>query len=204
MTEKQLQEQLDGLFSGLGPLDPDWDTPDDASSGEPAFKPVSTEEILTPNNLVTFRLERQIFALPLEPIVQIVEMVTVTPLPRAQGSLEGVINVRGKAVPVINLRSHFDLPKSPRAVDSHIILVRHGDQIVALIVDEVLSVLDLSDGQLTRTTDMIPHELGDLPLLQGLVLGSEETVLLLDLPHIFSHQRELSLAASFLVGEEEE
>lgn len=204
MTEKQLQDQLDGLFSGLGPLDPNWDTPDDASLDEPVFNPESTKEMLTPINLVTFRLARQIFALPIEPIVQIVEMVTVTALPKAEGSLEGVINVRGMAVPVINLRNHFDLPKSAKTLDSHIILVRHGDQMVALIVDEVLSVLDLSEGQLTRTIDMIPHELGDLPLLQGLVLGSDETVLLLDLPHIFSHQKELSLAASVWAGEEEE
>jgi purine-binding chemotaxis protein CheW len=131
-------------------------------------------------------------------------MVTVIPLPQASGSLEGVINVRGTAVPVISLRRHFGMRQSPKLVDTHIILIRYSGQTVGLIVDEVISVLDLPEGQLVRTVDMIPHELGDLPLLQGLVLRHGETVLLLDLAHLLRHQRELSLAAQMWSGDEEE
>ncbi len=204
MTEKQLQEQLDGLFSGLGPLGPEWDTPDDESVPAQVPLPAGSKGATALKDLVTFQLDRQVFALPIEPIIQIVEMVTVTPLPQARGSLEGVINVRGTAVPVINLRRHFGMRQSAKLLDGHIILVRHGGQTVALTVDKVLTVLNLTEGQLTRTTDMIPHELGDLPLLQGLVLGSDETLLLLDLAHLLSHQSELSLAARFWAGDQEE
>ena len=61
-------------------------------------------------SLVTFRLDSQTYALPIEPLVQIIEMVTITPIPQINSSVEGMINLRGTAVPVVNLGRHFGLP----------------------------------------------------------------------------------------------
>ena len=205
MSDKHLKDQLAGLFSGVEPLYPEFETisgDDSVDQRESPGQSATRSADLT--SLVTFRLGRQIFALPIEPIVQIVEMVTVTPLPQASDSLEGVINVRGVAVPVINLPRHFGTHQSSKPMDPHIILVKHGDQMVGLIVDQVLSVLDLSDSQFFQTVDMIPHELGDMPLLQGLVFGKDETVLLLDLAHLLLPQHRIRLAAAILSGDEEE
>ena len=55
-------------------------------------------------SLVTFRLGQQKYALPIEPIERIVEMVAVTPIPQVDHSVEGVINYHGKTVPAVNLR----------------------------------------------------------------------------------------------------
>ena len=206
MSEKHLRDQLHGLFSGIGPLDSaDAGAPEEMVSvrqGGPLKRGSARPAI--PKNLVTFRLDRQVFALPIEPIVQIVEMVTITPLPQASDSLEGVINVRGAAVPVVNLRRHFGMAETPQLLDAHIILVRHKEQMVGLIVDQVLSVLDLTGSQLVQTVDMIPHELGNLPLLQGLVLGKNETVLLLDLAQLLLPQHRMAIATAVLAAEEEE
>jgi chemotaxis signal transduction protein len=51
--------------------------------------------------LVAFRSGRQRYALPVAPVVQIVEMVAITPIPQVNGSVEGVINYHGQAVPAI-------------------------------------------------------------------------------------------------------
>ena len=62
-------------------------------------------------NLVAFRLGEQVYALPIESVVQIIEMVMITPVPLAASSLQGMINVRGATVPVVNLRCHLGLPR---------------------------------------------------------------------------------------------
>jgi chemotaxis signal transduction protein len=60
-------------------------------------------EMMEPIHIVIFRLFQQILALPIEPIFEIVEMVTILPLPKPEAPIEGVINVHGKMVPVVDL-----------------------------------------------------------------------------------------------------
>jgi purine-binding chemotaxis protein CheW len=143
-------------------------------------------------NLVTFRLDRQTYALPIEPIVQIIEMVTITPIPQVNHSVEGVINVRGASIPVVNLRRHLGLPeaklhesKPPYGLHTPIILVQVGERTVGLIVDQVAEVLDVSASQITCPADLLPEGLSDAPLLQGLMQAPGGAVLLLDLAALF-------------------
>lgn len=150
----------------------------------------------TIRNLVTFRLDRQTYALPLELIVQIVEMVTITPIPQVNHSVEGVINVRGASVPVVNLRRHLGLPEAKLQLHTPILLVRTGERMVGLIVDQVADVLNVSAGQITCPTELLPDGLSDAPLLQGLVHTSQNAVLLLDLDRLFSSERAKLVQAS--------
>ena len=146
-------------------------------------------------NLVAFQLDRQTYALPIEPIVQIIEMVAITPIPQVNPAVEGVINVRGTAVPVINLRCQLGLPEAKLQLHTPIILVRSGERMVGLIVDQVADVLNISADQITRPQDMLPDELSDVPLLQGLTHTSQGTLLLLDLEHLLaSNQAQLAQA----------
>lgn len=147
-------------------------------------------------NLVTFRLDRQTYALPIEPIVQIIEMVTITPIPHVNHSVEGVINVRGMTVPVINLRRHLDLPEVKLQLHTPIILVQTGERMVGLIVDQVADVLNVSASQVARPTDVLPDEMGDAQLLQGLIQTPQGAVLLLDLAHLFASDRAKLVQAS--------
>ena len=147
----------------------------------------------TVRHLVTFRLGRQTYALPIEPIAQIVEMVTITPIPQVNHSVEGVINVRGTAVPVVNLRCHLGLPeakwqepKAPYGLHTPIILVQAGERMIGLIVDQVEDVLNISADQITRPKDILPEGLSDAPPVQGLLYTSQGAVLLLDLEHLFA------------------
>lgn len=150
--------------------------------------------------MVTFRLNQQTYALPIEPIAQIIEMVTITPILEVEDSVEGVINVRGTAVPVVNLRRKFGLPEAPLQLDTPIILVQVDHRKVGLIVDEVIGVLSLASAQVIRTADILPERLDKAPLLQGLAHTSDGTVLLLEPERLFlPHQRQaLAQAAATL------
>lgn len=139
-------------------------------------------------NLVAFRLGRQTYALPIEPIVQITEMVTITPVPQVSNTIEGVINVHGSTVPVINMRRHFGLPDAPLELNTPIILLQIGGQTVGLIVDEVIDVLSIPGEQISSLAEILPEGLDDAPALRGLVRIQNATVLLLNpdrllLPH---------------------
>jgi len=121
------------------------------------------------HDLVIFRLDRQTYALPITSIVQIIEMVTITPIPQiGNTAVEGVINVHGAAVPVVNLRRHFGLPEAALGLYTPIILAQIGEQTVGLIVDRVLDVLSLPAERVTRIVDILPEGLGQVPVLRGL------------------------------------
>lgn len=151
-------------------------------------------------NLVAFRLGRQVYALPIEPVVRIIEMVTITPIPQVSSSVEGVINVRGVAVPVINLCRHFGLPEVPWGLRTPIILVQIGERMYGLIVDEVIDVLGLAANRISRVTDILPEGMSQAPVLQGVAHVQDDTVLLLNIEHLLlpTHIEEMVQAVTDL------
>ncbi|MEE8392649.1 MAG: chemotaxis protein CheW [Anaerolineae bacterium] len=151
-------------------------------------------------NLVAFRLGRQAYALPIEPVVKIIEMVTITPIPQVSSSVEGVINVRGVAVPVINLRRHFGLPEVPWGLRTPIILVQIGEQMYGLIVDEVIDVLGLAANRISRVIDILPEGMSQAPVIQGVAHVQDDTVLLLNIEHLLlpTHIEEMVQAVTDL------
>ena len=137
--------------------------------------------------LVTFRLGVQIYALPIEPIVRIIEMVTITPIPRVNHSVRGVINMHGEAVPVIDVRQHLGLPTVPYGLHTPIIVVQVGDRAVGLVVDQVEGVLNLQVDKVVRPDDMLPQSLRH-PLFPQVAQTEQGTVLVLDMDRLFSPQ----------------
>ncbi len=140
-------------------------------------------------SMVTFRLDQRVFALPVEPIRQIIEMVTITPIPQVNGAVEGVINFHGALVPVINLCAYLSLPKKALHLYTPIILVSIFDRLTGLIVDEVLDVLDQPDSQVIHPKDILPEGLGEAPVLRGMVQAQDRMVMLLDLDQLFHPQQ---------------
>jgi purine-binding chemotaxis protein CheW len=137
-------------------------------------------------DLVAFRLSGQAYALPIEPVKRIIEMVTITPIPQVSGVVEGIINVHGVAVPVINLRRHFGLPETPWGARTPIILVQISEQTFGLVVDEVIDVLNLSVNQISRVADILPEVMSEEPIIRGVAHVQGDTVLLLDVEYLLS------------------
>lgn len=155
-------------------------------------------------DVVAFKLDRQTYALPIHPVVQIIEMVAITPIPQVDTALEGVINVHGEAVAVVKLRQHLGLPDTPLQLNTPIVLVEVGERTVGLIVDEVVGVLNLPDDRIIRLHDILPDTVGDAPTLQGLTYITENTLLMLDPNELFDPQdlRLLAQAVEMLTAEE--
>jgi purine-binding chemotaxis protein CheW len=151
--------------------------------------------------LLSFRLGAQIYAFAVESIVQIVSMVTITSLPQLDETVEGVINVQGRVVPVVNMRRHLGLAKIQYDLYTPILLIHSGDLILGLIVDEVLDVLSLCLEEFIPATEILPGDLGKAPVVRDLVRTGGVMTLVLDPEQLFlPNQREaLGRAAKWML-----
>jgi purine-binding chemotaxis protein CheW len=121
-------------------------------------------------------------------------MVAITPIPQVNHAIEGIINVHGDTVPIINLRRHLDMAEAPFKLHTHIILAQNDGRTFGLIVDQVMDVLSLPADQIADPDQILPEGLGEAPLLRGLVHTPEGTVLLLNLEQMFRPQQAQALA----------
>jgi len=101
--------------------------------------------------LLTFRLNEQEYALNLANVVQVVRMVAVTHAPKTADELEGVINLRGKIIPVVDLRKRCGLPAKPHDLDTQLLIAQGNGRMVALAVDVVSEVLALPPANIEPT-----------------------------------------------------
>ena len=100
-------------------------------------------------DILTFELDGQRYAFPAEKIVQVVQMVAISPLPGAPPVVEGVVNVRGKVVPVFDLRGRFGLPPRPIDPGQHLIILNGSPRHAAVRVDAAEDFVSIPDGEIT-------------------------------------------------------
>lgn len=97
---------------------------------------------------LTFLLEGETYALDIRHVREIIGMQKITSVPDVAPFIRGVINLRGKVIPVMDVRSRFNLPQ--RAYDGRtcIVVVHVGDWSVGLVVDTVSEVVDIPEEQI--------------------------------------------------------
>jgi len=93
--------------------------------------------------LVTFRLGDEEFAADILKVQEIIKIPDITRVPNAPSFVEGVINLRGKVIPIIDLRRRFGLSEVERDKEARIIVVDSSGKVVGLVVDSVSEVLRL-------------------------------------------------------------
>lgn len=92
----------------------------------------------------------------LEHVVEVLRAVAITPLARAPYLIEGIINVRGEIVPVLDLRTRFRLPKRKVALSDRLILVHLGSRKIAMRVDEAGAIATIAAGALENAAHAGP------------------------------------------------
>lgn len=89
---------------------------------------------------LTFAIDEQVYGVPLERVLEIIGMMPITPIPETPPHVKGVINLRGKVIPVVDARTRFRLEPRPYAARTCIIVVQTGGWSVGLVVDTVSDV----------------------------------------------------------------
>lgn len=103
----------------------------------------TAERPVAPIQVVVFSLEEKSLALDILKIQEVIRMVEITHLPKMPSFALGVINLRGRIVPIINIREKLNLPERAPTARTCIILVRTGDQLFGFLVDDVVDVISL-------------------------------------------------------------
>ncbi|HUF80182.1 MAG TPA: chemotaxis protein CheW [Burkholderiales bacterium] len=142
-----------------------------------------------PNRVVVFTLGDRRYGLPLPAVERVVRMVDVTPLPQAPAIVLGVVNVRGRVIPVLNLRRRFRLPERGFALADQLIIARTARRAVALAVDAVGGVLEYSARQAVAARDIVPG----VQYTEGVVKLADGMVLIHDLDRFLSLEEEAAL-----------
>lgn len=98
--------------------------------------------------VLTLGLEHETFAVETDSVHEVLDVVTITEVPNARNFVRGLINVRGKVVPVIDLRAKFGMPATDRTAESRIIVMeiemKGQSTMVGLLADRVFEVAELA------------------------------------------------------------
>ncbi len=103
---------------------------------------------------LTFFLTNEEYGIDIEKVCEIIEILHITCVPYSPDYLKGVINLRGKVVPIIDLRLKFGLPQCEPTEKSCIIVVDFDSELVGLLVDEVSEVINMSKEQFEESAFM--------------------------------------------------
>lgn len=122
---------------------------------------------------VVFELAGWRYGIDASSVVELLRAVTIVPLPKAPAIVEGVINLRGKVLPVLDIRARFNLPARSAALSDRLIIVSIGDRLVALRVDSVLHLARISEAEIDDVRRAVPgaaYVAGVAKLPDGLTL----------------------------------
>jgi purine-binding chemotaxis protein CheW len=97
---------------------------------------------------VGFRLDGEDYAIAITKIQEIIVMKPITRIPQMPAFIEGLINLRGSVIPIINLRTLFGLPARELDDETRTIIVNVGDRTIGYIVDEVTQVMRIAGEQI--------------------------------------------------------
>ena len=143
---------------------------------------------------LTFALGEEVFALETGSVREVIELVSVTRIPKTPPFMRGVINLRGHAVPVVDLRIKFDMPTAHDTVNTCIIIVDvevEGESCsMGAIVDSVREVFEMTSDQINPPPRMGTSIRADF--IRGMGKQNEEFIMILDIGKVFS-QEELAL-----------
>lgn len=139
--------------------------------------------------LVNFNLDDQKYALFLSSVIRIIRVVEITRLPKAPEIVLGVINMNGLIIPVFDIRKRFHLPQREMQLEDQLIIAHTSTHTVALLVDSVNDVLEISKEKMIAGENILPG----LDYIEGVVKTDDGMVLIHDLEQFLSLQEEKAL-----------
>jgi purine-binding chemotaxis protein CheW len=132
--------------------------------------------------VVGFRIGRETFGLPISMVREIVRVPEITTVPNAPDYIEGVINLRGRIIPVVDLRKRFGVKSVEPNKKNRIVVVELGTRAIGLIVNSASEVLRIPPSDIEE-----PHSVfqeGELDFITGVGKLNGRLVILLDLDRI--------------------
>lgn len=139
-----------------------------------------------PDSLLVITLDGRRYALPLPVVERVVRAVAITPLPNAPDIVLGVVNIRGRVIPVINMRRRFHLPEREVALTDQLVVAHTARRPVALVAGAALDVIACPAQSLIAAEDVLPN----VEYVEGVVKLEDGLILIHDLDSFLSLEEE--------------
>jgi purine-binding chemotaxis protein CheW len=148
--------------------------------------------------VVSFHLGSEEYGVDISQVQEIIRMVEITHVPRAPRFMEGVINLRGQLIPIIDLRTRFGMPRTDHTKSTRIVVTEFGSKKVGIIVDSVSEVINIPLEQVEDAPDMIAGV--GTEYIQGVGKVNDRLIILLDLTMVITGDEKAELEAVELPG----
>ncbi len=153
--------------------------------------------------MVTFQVGTEEYGLDINSIIEVIRPLKITPLPRMPEFVEGVINLRGAIIPIVDLRKRFGLPVGTESRKTTRMLITRGaiygasgagKESIGLIVDGVQEVLHVQKKNIDATPHVATGE--NIHFITGMGKVGERLIIIIDIAKILSQQERSALAGA--------
>ncbi len=141
--------------------------------------------------VVSFQLGSEEYGVDISQVQEIIRMVEITHVPRAPRFMEGVINLRGQLIPIIDLRTRFGMSRINATKSTRIIVTEIGSKRVGMVVDSVSEVLNIPIENVEEAPEMIAGV--GTEYIQGVGKMNDRLIIMLDLTMVISGEEKQAL-----------
>ncbi len=152
---------------------------------------------------LTFLLEKEIYGIPIKKVKEIIGMMEITHVPKTKDYIKGVINLRGKIIPLMDLRLKFGMEEKAYNERTCIIVIEvagETQRLIGLVVDAVSEVINIQSSEIEPPPEYNTQLDGDL--LMGIGKLKEKVVLILDIEKILSRDDIAILKKEIAINQE--
>lgn len=135
---------------------------------------------------LTFYLEDELYGMDIMSVQEIIAMMKTTKVPKTPKCVKGVMNLRGNIIPVVELRSKFEMPEKEAGMYTAIVIVKIDGTSIGFVVDRVEEVVTIGEDQLSE-----PPKFGaaiNASYLKKMAQNEKEVIMILDLHAIFADE----------------
>ena len=147
--------------------------------------------------LVVFGLGKEEFGIDISRVREIVKLQNITTIPQSMDFVEGIVNIRGQIVPIVDLCKRFLVADRSESVDAErrIIVVNMSGQNIGILVDGVSEILRIPDEAIEPTPPIVASGVSS-DFIRGVAKVEGRLIIFLDLDRIFSAEEQEALAQS--------
>jgi purine-binding chemotaxis protein CheW len=135
---------------------------------------------------VTFRVGTASYAMPAAQVLHLESYEMATHVPGAPSYVAGLVQVRGRLVPVVDLRARFGLPPIEHSLDHRVVVVQIGTRVAGLLVDSAREVVQIDEASYEKPPELIEEQASGF--VRGVATVMQRLFLLVDVPRIIGEE----------------
>ncbi len=138
------------------------------------------------DKLVSFKIGEELFAASINNVKEIIKMTDIVEVPKSPKFVRGVINLRGKIIPVIDLNIKFEVSDEKDISKSRIIISEIGNILIGFIVDAVLEVFEAKKDEFEEAPSLVSGE--SQKFIRGVVKKDGQMIMVIDINKVLSEE----------------